>query len=461
MSDPTAVSAPRPSLVVGLRSLPWSAARFLRCRAAAVGQMVRRRPLVSASLLLLILAMAVAAPHLWAWYHWRQAEACLSHGRTRAARRHLSACLKVWPNSVPVRLRAARAARQAGDFQEAERQLAEAQHLQPNGSAELTRAWALHRAAVGDLGLVESFLRPAIRGGPSEGPAVCEALAEGYLRNYRGPDALAVLDVWQEQQPDNLRALSLRGDVWRQAEALAKAVPYYRHVLALDPEQDDVRRWLALCLLDGGQPAESLPHWLCLRQRRPEDADVLVHLARCRHRLGETEAARHLLEEVVAAHPDHVLALHSLGEVLLQTGEFADAQTHLRHALRIAPRDYKINALLAQLLRQQGRTADAEMQEEKTRQLEARWKHFRRLARELADHPDDPSRQCELGAALLDLGYDDLGHRWLLSAVRQDASCRRGHELLARWYEEHQDADRAAHHRHQAHLLTTSAPSAP
>jgi predicted Zn-dependent protease len=407
-------------------------------------------------LLLFVLALVVwAALQLGAWHHWRQAQKCLAQGRARQARQHLAWCLKLWPNRVSVHLLAARAARQDGDGAEAERQLGEAERLVPDGSEELIREWTLNRAAQGDLTVAEAHLRPAIRS-PEWGPAVCAALAEGYLRNYRGPEALAVLDVWLEQQPDNLHALLLRGDVWRKAEALAQAIPCYQRILDLDPEHDQARRWLALCLLDNGQPAAALSHWQYLQERYPDDNEVLISLARCRLGLGESEAARRLLEHVLTVHPHEAAALHTLGAIQLQAGQLAEAEMLLCRALRVAPRDYKINMLLAQVYRQQRRIAEAEKQEEKVRRLEARWKQFRQIVRNLAEHPHEPELLCQMGEVLLDLGYDDLGHRWLLSALQEDAACRRGHELLARWYEEHQDASRAAYHRKQANTLLSA-----
>lgn len=419
---------------------------------SAAGRWLRRRWPVGMLLLLALVLVVYAALQLWIWHHWRHAQECLAQGRGRQARQHLSWCLKLWPNRVSVHLLAARAARQDGDSAEAERQLGAAERLEPGGSEDLIRAWTLNRAALGDLTVAEAHLRPAIRS--SEwGPAVCAALAEGYLRNYRGPEALAVLDVWLEQQPDNLHALLLRGDVWRKAEALSQAIPCYQRILELDPEHDQARRWLALCLLDNGQPAAALPYWHSLQQRYPDDSEVLIALARCRLGLGEREAASRLLEQVLTFHPQEAAALYALGTIQLQTGELAEAETLLRRALQAAPRDYKINTLLAQVYRQQRRIAEAEKQEEEARRLEARWKQFRQTVRTLAEHPHEPELLCQMGEVLLDLGYDDLGHRWLLSALQEDAACRRGHELLARWYEEHKDASRAAYHRKQANIL--------
>jgi predicted Zn-dependent protease len=420
---------------------------------------IRRHPWRFLAAVVLVAASALAAPHLWAWYHFQRAKTCLAQGRTREGQRHLASCQNIWTDSEDVHLMAARAARQAGDFAQAERHFQAMRRLHPDPTPQRSFEWALHSAAAGDLGSNEALLRPKINLSSEEGALACAALAEGYLRNYRGPEALQVLDVWLRRQPDNLLALKLRGDVWRQAEALGKAAECYQRVLELDPAHRAARYWLALCLLEGARPAEALPYWEQLHAESPEDIETQTHLARCRLQLGQKEEARILLEEVLASHPDHVAALQTLGQLCLQEGLLSEAESSLRRALRLAPRDYKINGLLFQVLQQQGRSKEAEAQSERVHLLESHWKHYRKIARDLAEHPQEPELQCELGASLLDLGYDDLGLRWLLSAVNEDPRCRRGHELLAQWYDDHRDADRASYHRRQAQTLP--APSRP
>jgi predicted Zn-dependent protease len=402
----------------------------------------------------------LAAPQATAWYHFRQAKSCLTQGRTREAQSHLAACQRIWPDRVSVHFLAVRAARQAGDFAAAEEHFARVRRLQPEVSPERAFEYALHCAAVGDLGQTESFLRTKIHEASEEGPLACEALAEGYVRNYRGPEALQVLDVWQERQPDNLHALKLRGDVWRHVEALGQATECYQRVLQLDPNHRKARHWLALCLLDGGRPTEAMPHWERLHADSPEDVEVVTHLARCRGQLGQTEQAERLLKDVLTSHPDHVVALRTHGQICLAQGRFADAESALRRAIRVAPRDYKANERLYQVLQRQGRTVEAEAQHEQVRALEANWKYFRKIVRDVAEHPQDPALLCEMGAALLDLGFEDVALGWLLSAVKEDPRCRRGHELLAGWYENHRDADRAAYHRVQARALAAASKAA-
>src|SRR5262245_23172616 len=88
---------------------------------AAPPALLRRPRLWVACLLLGLIAagLALAVPHLWAWYHFRAAWYDLQCFHNPQAIRHLQACLRVWPTDGEVLLMTARAARRAGAYEEA------------------------------------------------------------------------------------------------------------------------------------------------------------------------------------------------------------------------------------------------------------------------------------------------------------------------------------------------------
>jgi predicted Zn-dependent protease len=390
-------------------------------------------------------AAAVAGPHARAWYHLRQARAALARWHPEEARSHLAVCLGTWPGRGDVRLLAARAARQVGAAEEAEHHVWEARRLQPDAPGEVDLEWALCRAARGDLDTVEADLRRRIRGDAGQAPLACEALAEGYLRSYRLLEALYVVDVWLEQQPDNVRALVLRGDTLRQLDARARAVECYRRALEIEPGRDDVRRSLAGCLLETGVCREARQLWEDLRRKDPDDVEARVQLARCLRGLAEEAEARRLLEEVVAGHPDHALALRTLGEMAQEEGRPEEAERRLREAVRVAPFDVKASRALCQAYRRMQRSAEAEDQRARAEQLERRWARLREIGRkDMKERPHDPALLVELGNLLLDLGEKEKGSLWLLRALKEDPNCRAASEGLARSYREKGQADRAS-----------------
>jgi predicted Zn-dependent protease len=420
---------------------------------AWVSRLYRRRGLLVA--LVLLLFAVVAAPWVWAGYHFRQGSIELERYHPDKARRHLASFLRVWPRNVSARLLASRAARQLALFDEAEEHLRQAQREGREQSEEVMLEWALHRATLGDLDRTEAYLLPLVQEDSERSFLACEALAEGGRRNYRIPQVLAVLDLWLERRPNNVRALLLRGHLWGHIHSYSKAVPEYRRVLELDPEQEEARRWLAVCLVESAHWREALPFLKELQREHPTNRDAQVLLARCLGNLGQHQEAVQMLEDVLAERPDDVIALRSLGETLLQDQRPAEAEPRLRHAVEIAPHEYKTNWFLYQSLQQQEKTAEAERQLERTEEVERLWNRFHAVTQhEIPTRPHDIALQAELGTLLLDLGYTEAGRNWLLGALNRDPQARPVHEALARYYQQQGDAVQAAKHRRQARALS-------
>src|SRR5262249_60787232 len=66
--------------------------------------------------------------------------------------------------------------------------------------------------------------------------------------------------------------------------------------------------------------------------------DSFLGLARCRSSLHEVDAARQLLDEVLARQADHAAALLEHGRLAFQAGELTEAENWLRRAVAASPR---------------------------------------------------------------------------------------------------------------------------
>src|SRR5205085_2147555 len=120
----------------------------------------------------------LAAPHGWAWYQLRTAEAALANYHPGEARGSLASCERVWGARVSVHLLASRAARQDGDLEAAVAELRAAQRLAGSATEETAFEWALIRAWSGQVREVEEYLQKRVDQSPGEaGPLVWEALA--------------------------------------------------------------------------------------------------------------------------------------------------------------------------------------------------------------------------------------------------------------------------------------------
>lgn len=397
------------------------------------------------------LAVALSAPHLWAWYHLRVAHAELKSYHPTVARRSLESCLRVWPDHPSARLLASRAARQAGDLDSASRHLRVCQRLDADMPDAVAFEWALLQAAAGNVREVEEYLNRRANYEPALAPLIWEALAEGYLRTYRTIDAMACLEHWLAHDRDNIRALELRGITFVTGKGVARGSDDLRRVLELDPSRTETRWRLVRCLLALGGYQEAISHLHFLAQDRPDDPEVLVRLARCQRMLGQTEVARQTLDRVLAAHPDHGLALRTRGQFALSAQEPVEAERWLRRAAAVLAEDYQTQWLLFQVLQQQGKTEEAATQlktAERVRDLAERLGELQ--SRRLAEQPLDPALHYEMGVLLLRTGHPALGEGWLHSALNLDPTHRPAHAALADYYDRRGDKARADDHRRRA-----------
>ncbi|MBI2806489.1 MAG: tetratricopeptide repeat protein [Planctomycetes bacterium] len=377
-----------------------------------------RRPRWLVLTLALLIGGALAGIEGWARYQFNAGQAALGTYQHEAARAHLQQYLRLWPRSATAHLLFARASRRAGKFAEAEHHLDECRKwASPELGEEIAFEWALLHAAVGDLSAVEETLQARLLSRPLDAPLIWEALAEGYRRNYRMPEALKCLDTWLYFDPDNAHAYFLRGELHRQVGAVNRAREEYRRVVELDPKQSEAREYLARCLVQVGRYQEAAEHLEILLRQRPGDARLRTLLARSRHDLGEHAEAIRLLDDVLREYPDHALALRERGRFALAAEKFADAETWLRQAALASPYDYEVQWSLYQALQGQRKTADASAQLAKAQQLKNRMERLHEIqTHQMTLRPSDPKLHVELGGLLIQIGQQEEGERWLQSA---------------------------------------------
>jgi tetratricopeptide (TPR) repeat protein len=412
----------------------------------------RRHPFALGLGLLAVLGVgaAVGGRHLWAWHHYRAAQEALEQPRLAQARAHLALCLEVWPASAPTHLLAARTARRAGAFTDADQLLRRCEVLHADREAvELERALA--SAQRGDLGAVEASLLSRLKQQTADIPLILEALAQGYLETYRLPEALDCLEQLLRRQPGHVQALLWRALVWERLLYWQEALDDYRQAVALDPENDNARLHLAIGLIDQGAFQEADRHLDVLRQRQPGNVSVFLCLARCGRALGRVEEARSLLDRLASVDPRNVPALTERGKLALEAGEFDRAERWLRQAVALAPFEYNTNYALYQCLQQQGRQEEAKRYQERVKQVQTDLERLRQITEKIVTAaPHDPALACEAGVILLRTGQEDEGLRWLTAALQLDPRHPATHQALASYYERVGRADLAARHRASA-----------
>jgi Tfp pilus assembly protein PilF len=395
----------------------------------------RRCPRLAAFTLALLALVGLAAylggGRFWRDYQRRTAQKALNRRDFAEARSRLARCLQSWPDDPELRVLAAQAARRDGDYEEADKHLGRCAQIGGNQDA-ISLERAMLAAQWGDPARVEDYLLSRLRKEPPEADLICEALAQGYLKTHRLPEALHCLDRWLEHQPDNARALLWRGQVLERWNDPEGAVASYRRAVAVDPDNEKARRSLALALVRCDRAAEAVERLESL-QGQGADTVILLGLARGRRSLGEGDEARRLLDEVLAAEPHNAEALGERGKLALQTGRAAEAEGWLRQALALDPYDRETNYAYYLCLRQQGREEEAARAREAVERIRADLQRVSELRQRIAASPRDAGLRCEIGVIFLRNGQPREGVRWLESALQVDPGHGEARHALARY----------------------------
>lgn len=395
-----------------------------------------------------MLGIALLGCEGWANWHERAARKALAEEEFGEARRHVELALEIHNRRASTNLLAARIERAAGDYSKAEQYLIRCKEL--DGVTEsLQMEWLLLRCERGEVDELAPALLDAVAQGHAASAEILESMARVYMTQTRYLEALGILDKWLALTPDSPRALDWRGWVNNQLDHRGQAIDDYERALQLRPGRSNVRLRLAELFIDSTRHPEALPHLEQLRSEQYADLDVLVGLAACRVVQGRIDEARQLLDEVLAANPNHFAALRQRGNLEREAGQYAEAERWLRRALDQKPLDPLARySLHLTLLAQPDRQAEAEQERlrwERDRQVTSR---LTRLVRtELLAHPNDPDLAAEAGELLLRLGEDRRGLYWLNKALSIAPEHVASHRTLCAYYERTNDTVRADEHR--------------
>lgn len=402
--------------------------------------------------IVLVLA-ALTGPHLWAWTKLRAARTALAQNHPEEARRELDSSRRVagWEGRASVHLMLSRACRQEDDFGRAVDELQTAQRLLGGATEETAFEWALLQAAGGNVVEVEAYLQRRVEQDPASAALVWEALIQGNLRIYNILDAMACLRLWLANDPDNPRAIDLRGQTYVIGKGITRGAEDYRRVLELDPTRDKTRWRLVVALIDLGSYPEAADHLRQMIRKTPDDPKVIAYLARCCNFIGRRDEARQLLDDAVQRFPNNALCLRTRGQLALMEDQKVEAEQWLRRATVAAPEDYQAQWLLFEALRQQDKMDEAKAQQVRADKLKEQVTRIGELqSRTLAEFPLDPALHYEMGQLLTQTGRGEIGERWFLSALSLDPNHQASHAALAKFYQNRGDEARAAFHRQRA-----------
>lgn len=427
-------------------------ARLLNAGFAWLRALLRHplRNLMVAALLLLIAAGGgIAGVWLWASYHLRLGRAALERYHTAEAVPHLQAVLAVWPHDAETLLLAARAARRAAAFEDADRFL-DLYQQRRGEDKDLTLERVCVRAERGEPDSVATYCRALIAQNHPASAVLYEALARGYHHSYQPHKAEKVLQEWLEQEPDNPQAFLLQGQVYDLELRYADAVQSFRTALMADPSLDEARFRLCDALMQLGSMEEAQPHLEYLRGRLPNNLKVLVYLARIEDHRGNSEEAERILQAVLDRQPRFAPALVERGNLVLRARRYAEAEKWLRQAVQLEPSDHQAHHQLAFCLEQMGKLAEADKEYQFIKQMEKDMQEIQALVNgKMEAAPHNADLHYRIGMISLRAGAVKEALRWLHSALREDPNHQGAHKALMEYYQRIHDYGRANEHRHK------------
>jgi tetratricopeptide (TPR) repeat protein len=396
----------------------------------------------------LLVAMGLTAlglgSQLWASWEYHAAQQANERHDFTQAQKHFERCLQVWFLSTDTYLSAARAARRAGNFRDAET------HLLESGASvghndKLDLEIKLLRVQQGEP--IDKELVSLLEQNHPDSVVILEVLTPAYIEAYQLNSALECIRRWLELEPNSLAAWQYSAQVYDRLQITTQLITCYRRILELDPENDDAHLQFAAQLNQVHRSQEALEQYQYLRSHLGDTPQILAGMAGSLIALNRPDEARSLLEQVLAKESRNGLALAERGRLALEYESPAEAEPWLRRAAAESPTDRDVLYSLCQCLFRMGKQKEADEIKVKFTAIESDLVQLREAIRQVIKTPHEPGPRCQAGVILLRNGKDKEALRWLASALVEDPCHVATHRALADYYDRSGDAKRAALHR--------------
>lgn len=141
-------------------------------------------------------------------------------------------------------------------------------------------------------------------------------------------------------------------------------ISIYQSALKVAPQSSLAHRYYAFALYNYGRYEEAFREYRINTQLRPKDPSAYGEYAESLGGVGRDQEAA--TEYAIALHwaptptPYRAYLLYRLATIEVKHSKSLESEGHLREALQIAPQSLNYHAILAEALRQQGRTQEAD-----------------------------------------------------------------------------------------------------
>jgi len=385
----------------------------------------------------------------WIHYCQWQAERNLQARNVENSLSWISKAYQVDNKNTDTLLILARAHRRAHEVEPAIEYLKQLYQI-AGSSEELQREQWLVEAQVGDVSNLEQHLADMLIDPKGNAPDICETFVNSCILNYRFPDALRVLEMWQADFPDDPLPHYYRGRILEHQGAWAKAESEFNAALKVAPAHIPSAYNLARVKLAQNQVDAALENYqLCMKQQKGHAA-ALVGMGRCLRMKQDVVAARSMLEAAQqipeqqrmkdfreVGDPAHVainVVLLELGQLELSSGNYKQAASYLEESVELNSKDRKSRLALADAYRGLGQLEKAKQQIQIVEKTQKVFKRLDECFDQLQSDLNNADLRAEIGQIFLEHISENQGIVWLKNALYYDPHHQRAKQALADYY---------------------------
>lgn len=426
-----------------------------------VSPVIRRRFFFLLLLIIPLIGLVIYWLDPWRWragapddvprLHWLEAQRALDAREYVLAKAHLEQSLEVAPLNAEAQFVMAQTCRRLDDPSGWSVHLRKAAVLGwPQNQIQLELR--LKEAQTGNTWNVEAGLVDELNSRTPEQAIILEALVKGYMENDRFKDAHRLAETWVHDHPEDWQARLYRGRAFQQGVFFQQAITDYEHVLEVKPDQPQAQLWLAETLISDRQYAPALESYQAFVRAHPDNPESLqarLGVANCRYSLGEVDAARTVLDEILAKRKDYTPAL-LLRAQLEQSQSPERALPWLQRAEITAPNDQQVLQLLVLALRALDRQKEAEKYQRRLDERKPKLEELIKLKTRLLQDAENMDLRHQIGKLYLDVGEEDEAAHWFQTVLWIDPMHRPTLQALADYWQKKGNPTLAAHFHYLA-----------
>lgn len=319
-------------------------------------------------------------------------------------------------------------------------------------SEDLQREQWLVEAQVGDISNLEQNLADMMIDPKGNAQDICETFVNSCILNYRFPEALQVLELWQADFPDDPLPHYYRGRILEHKGSWDGAEEEFTAALKIAPDNIPAAYNLARVKLSQNKVDQALENYQICTQHQKGHTAALVGIARCLRMKQNIDAARPILQEAQeipekqrlkdyrdVGDPAHVArnaVLLELGQLELSSGNYKQAASYLQKSVELNSKDRKSRLALANAYRGLGELEKAEQQIQIVEKNQKAIKRLDECFDLLQKDLKNADLRAEIGQIFLEHVSENQGIVWLKNALYYDPNHRQAKQALEKYYAE-------------------------